>query len=152
MIAPVWSRTRSFAIELPAGLRSSRDLDLLELDVGAAGHRDDVEERGHLRLRDQVRHLQAGGGVRLDDAVGAGELQLRAPSGRRSARATTKSSGAIALRAESVMKRLIVVRVGRRDEPARAPDARPLEVRVLGSVAEHDERAVRLRRLRARRR
>ena len=50
-------------------------LDLLDRQV-AARRRDDVEERRHLRLDQQVRHHAAGDRVRRHDAVGARESDL----------------------------------------------------------------------------
>ena len=50
---------------------------------GPPRRRDDVEERRDLRAQHELRHLLAGGRVRLHDAVGAREQQLRRPRPRR---------------------------------------------------------------------
>ena len=59
IIAPVCWRMRRSRIDLPASRHESCDLDLLEQQLGPAARRDDVEERGHLRLQDELRHLRA---------------------------------------------------------------------------------------------
>ena len=146
MIAPVRSRTRSFLIELPAAWHAGGDLDLLELDVGAAApsrRRRGTPPPAACAIRFAICSPAEEYGWTTRSAPASFSLRAAESS---EPRATTKSSGCDRLGREGD-EEVDLVRVGGRDEPAGAADPRLLEVAVLGAVAEHDERAVRLRRL-----
>ena len=115
---------------LPGGLRND---DLLVLEVHAARHGHDLEERGHLRAQDERRHLLAGRRVRLDDAVRAGSSQLlghvRLGGARNDQQVRPDRS-----RGQRDVE-VVDVRVRRRDEALRVRDAGRLEILVVRPVA-----------------
>ena len=92
--APVVLRTRSSRIVRPASRAVGRDLDLLEAKIRPGVPADELEERRHLRLERQLRHLGSRRGIRLHDAVGAGqhELPLRLASSRRARRSSGRAA------------------------------------------------------------
>src|SRR6266540_2198816 len=119
---------------LAAGLR---DLDLLEAQVSARRSRDHVDERGHLRLEDEVRHHSPRRRVRLDDAVRPCELELPA----RVLVRRPRHDQDVRLRGPGRERDVEVVRVVVRggDEPARPLQACLAEIVVARPIALDEE-------------
>ena len=103
-------------------------------------HGHDLEEGGHLRAEDERRHLLAGGGVRLDDAVRAGPSKLLGHV-RVGSACDDQQVGPDRSRGQSDVE-VVDVRVRRGDQALRMREAGRLEIVVVRAVALHVESPV----------